>query len=124
MLTMNQRSIIEVRLLEEREEAMEALARFAEDNEVPFNDQAGEMTSYRLHLADIGTEAMEQEKQMLFASNEGRRLYDTLDALRRLYDDPEAFGTCEGCGASIGFERLELVPAARTCAGCQRAQEA
>lgn len=124
MLTINQRSQIEVRLLEEREEAMEALARFAEANEVPFNEQAGEMTSYRFHLADIGTEAMEQEKRMLLASNEGRRLYDTLDALRRLYDDPDAFGTCESCGGPIGFERLELVPAARTCASCQRSQEA
>jgi len=124
MLTMNQRSQIEVRLLEEREEAMEALARFAEDNEVSFNEQAGELTSYRFHLADIGTEAMEQEKQMLLASNEGRRLFDVLDALRRLYDDPEAFGTCELCGGAIGFERLELVPAARTCVSCQRSQEA
>lgn len=124
MLSIDQRSQIEVRLLEEREEAMEALARFAEENEVPFNEQAGEMTSYRLHLADIGSEAMEKEQQMLLASNEGRRLLDTLDALRRLYDDPDTFGTCEQCGRTIGFERLQLVPAARTCINCQRASEA
>lgn len=123
MLTIDQRSQIEFRLLEEREEAMEALARFAEANEVPFNEQAGELSSYRAHLADIGTEAMEQEQQMLLASNEGRRLNAALDALRRLYDDPDAFGRCERCGGAIGFERLELVPAARSCAACQRAQE-
>jgi RNA polymerase-binding transcription factor DksA len=75
-------------------------------------------------MADIGTEAMEREKQFLLASQEGERLYRIDEALRRLYGDPESYGRCARCGKDIAFERLQLVPEATLCAECQRAAEA
>jgi RNA polymerase-binding transcription factor DksA len=33
------------------------------------------------------------------------------------------YGQCERCGAAIGQERLEVLPAARYCLPCERAQE-
>jgi DnaK suppressor protein len=86
-------------------------------------EQAGELTLYRFHMADIGTETMEKEKEFLFASREGRRLYEIDEALRRFYRDPDAFGTCERCGKRMQFERLEIIPEARFCAQCQQESE-
>ena len=74
---------------------------------------------YRLHPADIGTEAMEQEKQFLLASVEGRRLYEIDDALRRMYAKPNHFGICQHCGREIGYERLTVLPYATRCTDCQ-----
>jgi len=36
-------------------------------------------------------------------------------ALDRLYRTPKQFGVCEATGQPIPFERLEIVPWARTC---------
>lgn len=42
------------------------------------------------------------------------------DALRRLAEDVDAFGVCEGCGEEIPLKRLALVPWARRCVACQQ----
>lgn len=118
MLTTEERDRIEKLLLREREDALEALGHF-EERADDLRERSGEMSLYRFHMADIGTEAQEQEKDFLLASNEGRRLYEVDEALRRLYRSPEEFGTCERCGKPIGFARLEVIPQARYCADCQ-----
>jgi DnaK suppressor protein len=123
MYTEEQMKQLEARLLRDREEAIGELDRFNRgmDN---LREQAGELTLYRFHMADIGTETMEKEKEFLFASREGRRLYEIDEALRRFYRDPETFGTCERCGGKIRFERLDIIPEARMCAECQKLSEA
>lgn len=68
------------------------------------------------HQADLGTDTMQQE---LDASNEtrlSRELAEIGDALERLFQTPEKFGICEDTGAEIPFERLDIIPWARTCA--------
>jgi DnaK suppressor protein len=75
-------------------------------------------------MADLGTDAMEREKMLLFASKEGRYLYRVEDALRRLYKDPNSFGVCHSCGEPITFERLDALPHARYCIECKRKEEA
>lgn len=124
MPTQEERKEIEQRLQAERESAVAALEEFLAQSSVSLQEQAGELSVSRFHLADIGTEAMEREKQFLFASKEGERLYDIDGALRRLYAEPEKFGQCERCGGEIGMERLRVIPEARLCADCQRAVEA
>lgn len=123
MLTQEQRDRIEALLRREREDALEALGHFEERTQ-DLRERSGELSLYRLHLADIGTEAQEQEKDFLLASQEGRRLYEIDEALRRLYNAPEEFGKCERCGQEIGFERLEVIPHARYCKACQELVEA
>ena len=118
MLSQEERDQIEKLLLKERELALAAIEQFQE-NEQDMRERAGEMSLYRMHMADLGTESQEKEKEFLLASNEGRRLYEVDEALRRLYKDPEAFGTCERCGREIGFERLEVIPHARYDVECQ-----
>jgi RNA polymerase-binding transcription factor DksA len=72
-------------------------------------------------MADMGTDAMEREKTFLFASAEGRLLYDVDQALRRLYRNE--FGTCPTCGKDIGKARLDAIPQAPLCVSCQEKQE-
>jgi hypothetical protein len=70
-------------------------------------------------MADQGTDAMEREKQFLFASQEGRYLWHVNEALRRLYKTPDRFGLCHTCGKEINFERLDALPHARLCIECK-----
>lgn len=122
MLTSQDRDAIEKRLREERDEALEDLRHFDEQRGT-LQDESGEMSVYRFHMADIGTESMEREKQFLLASKEGERLYEIDEALRRLYRDPEGFGTCARCGAEIQPDRLTMLPATRHCSDCARKVE-
>lgn len=124
-MTDEQRKRIEERLLQERDRARKALAQF-DDRFAEYGAQAdGDLTNYPFHQADEGTDTMEEEKEMLLASQEGRVVYEIDDALRRLYKEPDRFGRCqeEGCGREIAFERLELIPWARYCKEHQEAHE-
>ncbi len=118
-----ERDQVEKRLQEERERALDAIQEFDREREVSLQEDTGELSVYRFHMADIGTEAMEREKQFLLASKEGERLYEIDEALRRLYGDPDSFGICENCGRQISLERLMVVPATTLCAECVRAAE-
>jgi DnaK suppressor protein len=122
MLTKEQRDQLENRLLREREAVLESLEHFEQETD-NLLEQSGELSLYRFHMADIGTETMEREKEFLFASRDGRRLYEIDEALRRLYREPESFGLCEHCGEAIAFERLDVIPEARLCSRCQAQME-
>jgi len=116
MLTSEERERVERVLLRERARALENIDRF-DERMTDLRDRAGELSLYRFHPADVGTESHEQEQDFLLASVEGRRLYQIDEALSRLYKEPEGFGRCEACGRDIGMERLEVVPETRLCAG-------
>ena len=117
MLADHERSRIEHRLLRDREQALDAIEHFDERAE-ELRDRAGELSLYRFHPADLGTESHDQEQDAFLASAEGRRLYQIDEALSRLYKEPATFGVCEVCGRDIGAPRLEALPAARTCIRC------
>ena len=123
--TMNerQRKKIEERLLEERQERVDVLADLDERFKDRLEQGDGDLTNYPLHMADDGTDTMEQEKEFLLAHQEGEQLIAIDEALRRLYKTPESFGTCEECGGEIGMERLEMVPWATLCISCRKAKE-
>lgn len=123
MLSKAERDQVEARLQEERASALEGLEDFDAQRAESLQDEAGELSMYRFHMADIGTEAMEREKSFLLASKEGERLYRIDEALRRLYGDPETFGRCSRCGGDISLERLLVIPYAEHCAECQRELE-
>jgi len=111
MLTKKQLTHIEHRLLEERARALRSLGLFDEMAKADRESGDSDLAAYTDHMADQGTEAMEREKAALFATKEGRYLYRIEEALRRLYNSPETFGTCHTCGAEVGFERLDALPA-------------
>jgi DnaK suppressor protein len=115
MLTSEERGRVERVLLQERTRALENIDHFDERME-ELRDRAGELSLYRFHPADVGTESQDQEQDFLLASVEGRRLYQIDEALERLYKEPEGFGLCRVCGRDIGVERLEVIPETPLCA--------
>jgi DnaK suppressor protein len=68
---------------------------------------------------------IEMDQSIASARNRERveRLAQIDVALRRLAEDPDAFGECEGCGEEIGTKRLALMPFARLCVACQAGKE-
>lgn len=115
---------LQKRLLRERERALRSLGQFDELAKQSAEQNDSDSYSYSDHMADLGTDAMEREKMLLFASKEGRYLYRVEDALRRLYKAPEKFGLCHSCGKPIDYKRLDALPHARYCIDCKRKEEA
>ena len=114
---------LEKRLLEERERVIKELGHYDEQFKGTLQDSDGDLSSYSFHMADQGTDAMEREKQFLFASKEGRYLWHVNEALRRLYQSPKEFGNCHECGDAIALERLDALPHARLCINCKAKEE-
>jgi RNA polymerase-binding transcription factor DksA len=123
-LSKKQVDLLQTRLLRERERALRSLGQFDAQAKQSAEQNDSDSYSYSDHMADLGTDAMEREKMLLFASKEGRYLYRVEEALRRLYKDPNAFGQCHSCGTLIDFERLEALPHARYCIDCKLKEEA
>ncbi|MCZ6857190.1 MAG: TraR/DksA family transcriptional regulator [Gemmatimonadetes bacterium] len=114
---------LEKRLLEERERVIKELGHYDESFSSTLQGAGGDLSSYSFHMADQGTDAMEREKQFLFASQEGRYMWHVNEALRRLYQSPKTFGQCHDCGEAIDFDRLDALPHARLCIKCKAKEE-
>jgi DnaK suppressor protein len=115
-LTTEQRSQLEQRLREERTRTLESLNRVVADQAgSDEQDRAGDLTKMPFHLADLGTDTMDTELDASNATRASRELAEIDDALERLYTKPEQFGLCEDSGREIPFERLVMIPWARTC---------
>jgi DnaK suppressor protein len=112
---------LEKLLVRERERVIKALRQL--DDSVSPTSGDGDLTTYPLHLADEGTDTMEQEQSFMLLSKEGRLLIDIDVALRTLYKEPERFGRCLNCDQAIAFARLEVIPWTRMCLTCQQAFE-
>jgi len=80
-------------------------------------ESAEDRSAYSLHMADRGTDAMEREKNMLFAQREGSYIDYLDEALGRIEDG--TYGSCRICGNKIGRARLEAVPMATQCIACK-----
>jgi RNA polymerase-binding transcription factor DksA len=113
----------EQRLLEERKRVLRHLQSFGENSAGTQQEKGGDLSSHAFHMADQGTDAMEQEKAFLFASKEGRYLWHIDQALRRLYKTPDKFGMCEVTGERIEFERLDALPHARLSFAAKQREE-
>ena len=114
---------LENRLLEERARVIKELGHYDESFSSTLQGAGGDLSSYSFHMADQGTDAMEREKQFLFASQEGRYLWHVNEALRRLYKSPKTFGQCHDCGEAIDLDRLDALPHARLCIKCKAKEE-
>lgn len=84
----------------------------------------------RTDVAAVGTDDDDQaltEMSQAIASGRNRertaQARAIVKALRRMADDPEAFGECIDCGEELPDRRLELMPWAELCTDCQAATE-
>ena len=110
-----QRKHLEARLLEERTRVADALARYARATRETLQEASGDLSAFPVHMADQGTDTADQELDALNAARETGELAEIDAALERLYKRPDEYGRCERSGKPIPFERLDLVPWARTC---------
>ncbi len=112
----------EERLIEERLKLLKELGYFEDKI---FNDSqrdaAGDLSAYSVHMADQASDAEEREKAYHMASAEGRLLYHIDEALSRVREGD--YGCCQACSKPIKRARLEIVPHARLCIECKKAEE-
>jgi DnaK suppressor protein len=113
-MTEAQRQHLERRLREERERVVRSLQRYESAHRDSEQEQDGDLTVLPLHPADEGTDTMQEELEASLAARETQTLADIDDALERLYRHPEQFGRDERTGREIPFERLDVIPWART----------
>jgi DnaK suppressor protein len=115
-LTPKQRSHLEKRLKAERALALELINRNTDELAGnAYQDQSGSTSRVPFHPADLGTDTIDEEIQATNATRVSLELAEIDAALERLYTDPESFGKCEDTGRDIPFERLDIIPWARTC---------
>jgi DnaK suppressor protein len=114
-LTDQQRQHLERRLHEERDQITRILDRIQNDQSTGGRDRDGDLSDLPTHLADEGTDTFDAELDASNAARASEELREIDAALERLYRDPERFGICEETGELISFERLDLIPWARTC---------
>jgi DnaK suppressor protein len=111
-LTDEQRRHLERRLQEERQRALRVIRTYDESGSNPTGD--GDITNYPFHMADQGTDSFDQEMSTKLAERATRELEEIDAALQRLYETPDRFGLSETTGEPIPFERLDIIPWART----------
>lgn len=105
-------------ILEKREEIIQQLEmlreRMIEDTDGTY---VNENSPYSLHMAEQGTDAMEKEKNYLWAQRETKFLSYLDAALERIENG--TYGYCIDCGAVIEKGRLEAVPHTQHCMNCK-----
>jgi len=78
----------------------------------------GNLSHMPIHMADLGSDAFEQENTLSLLANEQERLTEIGDALDRVKQGK--FGRCEECEEEIPKARLKELPWARYCVACAR----
>lgn len=98
------------RLQQKRAEVLDGVARARQMGAVEAESGAPD-------IADRATSAFQREFSFSLSENEGHLLKLIDEALARL--DSNRFGTCLHCGETIEVPRIEALPWARHCIGCQ-----
>jgi DnaK suppressor protein len=84
-------------------------------------EASGDLSSMPIHMADLGSDAFEQEFTLsLMACEEGtlERIEHALERIRS-----RTYGVCEDCECVIAKKRLEAIPFASLCIRCAEKQE-
>lgn len=104
-------------LLARRDEVQAELERLGQEMQWLGADQEDERGSLGNHLADDGSNVMEQERI-------GTVVEDLRDILRQVDGalvriENGTYGICQRCGKPIGKERLEAFPYVEFCIECR-----
>jgi RNA polymerase-binding protein DksA len=108
-------------LLDERRRVEAALQNLHDETRGTLYEDAGEETAFDNHLADTATETYDRELEYTLEENAEHVLVEIDAALKRIENG--TYGMCTNCDGQIPEERLEALPWATLCIGCQRQQE-
>ena len=85
------------------------------------SEATGDLSSMPIHMADIGTDAYEQEFTLSLMACEEGTLEQVEEALGRIRS--KTYGICEECDGVIAKKRLEAIPFAAMCIRCAEKME-
>jgi len=102
-------------ILEKRKQVIDEINSLEKAVQGETNSLGEDRHSY--HMADMGTNAQEREKEYMLIDREKKYLGHLNSALKRLKNGD--YGRCIECGELIPEERLEEVPHTRHCAECK-----
>ena len=84
-------------------------------------DQSGEISAYKIHMADLASDNAEEDTSLDLLSSEERLLKQIQNALKRI--ENKTYGKCSKCGEDVSIKRLKAVPYAELCRNCQEKEE-
>lgn len=84
-------------------------------------EATGDLSGYRLHMADVASDTYEQEFALGIVSSEHDLLRNVEDALNKI--NQGNYGLCELCGKRISAKRLKAIPYAHLCIDCKEKEE-
>jgi DnaK suppressor protein len=80
------------------------------------SEASGDLSSMPIHMADVGTDAFEQEFTLSLMEHDGSALEQIEAALVRIEDG--LYGVCVECEAKIPKTRLQVLPQTPHCVKC------
>ena len=80
------------------------------------SESSGDLSSMPIHMADVGTDAFEQEFTLSLMEHDGSALAQIEGALERIEDG--VYGVCLECEARIPKTRLQVLPHTPHCVKC------
>ncbi len=108
-------------LMGERKKVMKIIEGIDENLSNNIRDSVGNVSAYATHLADLGTDSDEREKETYMLDRELRNLKNIDNALKRIHD--KTYGVCNYCGDEILSQRLKAIPYTELCINCKRNEE-
>ena len=108
-------------LIQEKEQTQKIINSINDIQRRGSKDQSGDLSSYSIHQADMGTDTDESEKRVYLLNKELEKIKNINEALHRVYN--RSYGICEICGCYIPENRLKIVPYAKYCIDCKSKEE-
>ncbi len=105
-------------LLQKRREVLSALDSMETE---ALRTNSGETSAMPIHMADVGSDAYEQDLMLGISASERERIIEIDAALKRIADGD--YGICEESGKPIRKARLRAKPWARMTIDTAREQE-
>jgi len=108
-------------LLEEKKQNQKIIDDINENQKKGTKNGSGDLSSYSIHQADLGSDTDEAERRVYILNKEIENLKYINEALRRIYD--KSYGICVICGDYIPEKRLKVIPYAKYCIACKEKEE-
>jgi len=108
-------------LLEEKKQTQKIIDDINEIQKKGTKNGSGDLSSYSIHQADLGSDTDEAERRVYILNKEIENLKYINEALRRIYD--KSYGICVICGDYIPEKRLKVIPYAKYCIACKEKEE-
>lgn len=108
-------------LIKEKEKLLKGKVHIEEILKKSPKEATGELSTYRTHIADLGSDTFQKEIAAYLTTQETQILMKIDNALRKIEEG--IYGKCERCNKEIDEGRLEAIPYAEFCIDCQRELE-